>query len=546
LVCKEANVKDFIELHYVMIIVLRRWWVLIVLTVIAAAAGYFISIRQTPVYQATTTILIGQAIQSADLNRTDIQTSEALALTYANMTLREPVIQKVINSLNLGIGWRNLRNRIEAEPIAGTQLLEIRVEAESPEKARVIANEVANQLISLSPKSGSNNDDESLAAFNRQQIQYLQGKIISEQKRIQVLEDFIQNRSSDSPQISELENEKAALERLNADREQNYLALVTLVTKDTTPNSLTVIEPAQASNYSIRPRVQLNTLLSGMVGLIGALGFVFLLDYFDDTYKSLEDFYQSLNLTVFGVIGKIQGKTDSDKLIPKLGPFSSTVEAYRMIRSRIDFKLGDASKKTILVVSPMPREGKSITTANLAIITAQAGLRTILVDTDLRRPSVHELFDVDNGIGMTDLLKSQKVKVNDCLKETSINNLQIITSGKQIPDTTERLATKRLSEIMAELKKVSDVVFFDSAPAMLVADTVLLSNQVDGVILLIQAGKSKRRLIKQTILDMEKARANLMGCIVNQPRKNNTFAMYRPYENSPYENTSIWKRNGRH
>jgi capsular exopolysaccharide synthesis family protein len=534
-------VKDFIELHYVMIIVLRRWWVLIVLTVIAAAAGYLISIRQTPVYQATTTILIGQAIQSADLNRTDIQTSEALALTYANMTLREPVIQKVINSLNLGIGWRNLRNRIEAEPIAGTQLLEIRVEAESPEKARVIANEVANQLISLSPKSGSNNEDESLSTFNRQQIQYLQEKIISEQKRIQVLEDFIQNRSSDSPQITELENEKATLERLNADREQNYLALVTLVNKDTTPNSLTVIEPAQASNYSIRPRVQLNTLLSGMLGLIVALGLVFLLDYFDDTYRSLEDFYQALNLTVFGVIGKIQGKTNSDKLIPQLGPFSSTVEAYRMIRSRIDFKLGDPSKKTILVVSPMPGEGKSITIANLAIITAQAGLHTILVDADLRRPSVHELFGVDNEIGMTDLLKSQKVKVNDCLKNTYIDNLQIITSGKQIPDTTERLATKRLSEIVTELKKVSDVVFFDSAPAMLVADTVLLSNQVDGVILLIQAGKSKRRLIQQTIWDMEKAKANLMGCIVNQPRKNNTFAMYRPYENS-----SMWRRNGRH
>ncbi len=538
--------KDFIELHYVMIIVLRRWWLLIVLAVIAAAAGYLISIRLTPVYQATTTILIGQAIQSADLNRTDIQTSEALALTYANMALREPVIQKVINTLDLGIGWRNLRNRIEVEPIAGTQLLEIKVEAESPEQAQVIANEVANQLISLSPKSGSNNESESISTFNRQQIEYLQEKIVSEQRRIQVLENSIQNRNSDSPQITELENEKAALERLNADREQNYLALVTLVNKDTTPNSLTVIEPAQASNYPIRPRIQLNTLLSGMVGLIVALGFVFLLDYFDDTYKSLEDFYQSLNLTVFGVIGKIQGKTDSDKLIPQLGQFSSTVEAYRMIRSRMDLKLGDSLKKTILVVSPMPGEGKSITTANLAIITAQAGLRTILVDTDLRRPSVHELFDVDNEIGMTDLLKSQKVKVNDCLKKTYIDNLQIITSGKQIPDTTERLATKRLSEIMTELKKVSDVVFFDSAPAMLVADTVLLSNQVDGVVLLIQAGKTKRRLIKQTIWDMEKANANLMGCIVNQPHKNNTFAMYRPYENSPYETTSIWRRNGRH
>lgn len=531
--------NDFIELKYVITTVLRRWWLLIVVTIIAAALGYLISIRQTSIYQATTTILIGQTIQSADLNRTDIQTSEALALTYANMALRQPVLQRVVDVLNLEINWRGLRNRIQAEPIEGTQLLEISVEAESPESARVITNEVANQLILLSPKNGSDKEDESLSTFNRQQIEYLQAKILSEQKRIRELEIIIQK--IDSPRITELQNEKATLERLNADREQNYLALAALVNKSTTPNSLTVIEPAQASDYRIRPRVQLNTILSGMVGLILALGLVFLLDYFDDTYKSLEDFYQSVNLTVLGVIGKIRGKKASDKLITQLRPFSPIVESYRMIISRIDFKMGDSSKKSIAVVSPMPGEGKSLTAANLAIVTAQAGLNTILVDADLRRSSIHQIFGVDNESGMTDLLRSQKVKVNDCLKKTYIDNLQIITSGKLIPDTTERLATKRLSEIVTELKKVSDVVFFDSAPAMLVADTALLSNQVDGVILLIEAGKSKRRWIQQIILDMEKAKANLIGCIVNQPHQNNAFSMYKPYES-----TSMWRRNGRH
>jgi tyrosine-protein kinase len=536
---KEAKVNDFIELQRVMVIVLRRWWLLIILPIVAAALGYVVSIRQPSVYQATTTILIGQTIQSADLNRTDIQTSEALALTYANMTLRQPVLQRVIDSLHLEVSWRNLRKRIQAEPIAGTQLLEIRVEAESPASAREIANEVANQLILLSPKNSLDEDD-SVSTFNRQQIEYLQAEILSQQKRIQEIDIAMQSIRSPTA-LAELRDEKATLERLNADRQQNYLALVTLVNKSTTPNSLTVIEPAQASDYRIRPRVQLNTIFSGVAGLILALGLAFVLDYLDDTYKSLEDFYQSINLTVFGVIGRIQGKKASDKLITQLGPFSPIVESYRMIRSRIDFKMGDSLKKAIVVVSPMPGEGKSITAANLAIVTAQAGLNTILVDADLRRPSVHQIFGVDNEIGMTDLLRSQKVKVNDCLKKTYVDNLQVITSGKQIPDTTERLATKRLSEVLTELKKVSDVVFFDSAPAMLVADTALLSKQADGVILLIQAGKSKRRLIQQTIWDMEKAKANLMGCIVNQPGKNNTFSMYKPDEN-----TSRWRRNGRH
>ena len=179
------------------------------MTIVAATLGYLISIKQTSIYQATTTILIGQTIQSADLNRTDIQTSEALALTYANMTLRQPILQRVIDSLNLGIGWRTLRNRVEADPITGTQLLEISVEAESPELARMIADQVAIQLISLSPRNGSDTDNESLSTFNRQQIQYLQEKIISEQKKIQALESSIL-RAGDSEQIADLENSAPA------------------------------------------------------------------------------------------------------------------------------------------------------------------------------------------------------------------------------------------------------------------------------------------------------------------------------------------------
>jgi len=525
----EAKVKDFIELRHVMKIALRRWWLLLVLTVIATAAAYLISTKQTSVYQATTTILIGQTIQSADLNRTDIQASEALALTYADITVRQPILQNVIDKLGLDVSWRNLRNRIHAEPITGTQLLEVNVEADSPKLARTIANEVANELILLSPNNRLDTVDESLSTFNHQQIKYLQERILSEQKRIEQIEVAIQNADS-SAESTNLRNEKTDLERSIADREQIYLGLVALVDKNTKPNSLTIIEPAQSSNYRIRPRVALNTILGGMLGLVVAIGLVFLLDYLDDTFNSLEDFYQSVNLPVFGVIGKIRGKSSSDKLITHQEMFSPISESYRMIRSRIGFKFGDSPKKSIAVVSAMPGEGKSITAANLAIVMAQAGLNTILVDADLRRSVVHQIFNVENDTGMADLLTSQKVKVNDCLRKTPIDNLRIITGGKRIPDTTERLGTRRLSQVMTELKNASDVVIFDSPPELLVADTSVLCNRVDGVVLVVRAGKSKRRWIQQTILDLEKANANLMGCIVNQPTNSGSFDTYKAYK----------------
>jgi capsular exopolysaccharide synthesis family protein len=161
---------------------------------------------------------------------------------------------------------------------------------------------------------------------------------------------------------------------------------------------------------------------------------------------------------------------------------------------------------------------------------AQAGLKTILVDADLRRSTLHQIFKVENTIGLADLLTSQKIKANDCLVKTDIENLRLITSGKRIAETTERLGTRRLAQLVTELKNASDVVIFDSPPALLVADASLLCNQVDGVILVVRAAKSRRRWIQQIISDMEKADANVMGCIVNQPLNNGSFDTYKTYK----------------
>jgi capsular exopolysaccharide synthesis family protein len=383
----------------------------------------------------------------------------------------------------------------------------------------------------MSPSNKLDQVSASLSSFNRQQIEYLQERILSDQERITELDSAI-NRASTEDELASLRDEKTALEKSISERQQAYLGLAALLDKNTMPNSLTVIEPAQASNYRIRPRVELNTILSGLLGLVLAFVLVFVLDYLDDTINSLDDFHETVNLPLLGVIGKIHGKNNTDKLITKQQMFSSVAESYRMIRSRIGFKFGDAPKKAIAVVSAMPGEGKSITAANLAIAMAQAGMKTILVDNDLRRPVIHQLFNVENAAGMADLLISQKIKVKDCLLKTQIDNLQILPSGKRIPDTTERLSTRRLSEVIAQLKDASDVVIFDSPPALLVADTSLLCNQVDGVILVVRAGKSKRRQVKQAISDLERAEANLMGCIVNQPVKNGSFDSYKSYNNA--------------
>lgn len=159
--------NDFIELRRILGIVLRRGWWLVIATVLAALLANIISRQQTPVYQATTTILVGDSIKSTHVDRTDIQVSEALVLTYVEIARRQPVLEGVVRALNLNESWHSLNSRIQVKQIESTQLIEIVVEANSPDMARMIADEIVNQMILLSPASTEGRDNEFINSFNR-------------------------------------------------------------------------------------------------------------------------------------------------------------------------------------------------------------------------------------------------------------------------------------------------------------------------------------------------------------------------------------------
>jgi capsular exopolysaccharide synthesis family protein len=279
----------------------------------------------------------------------------------------------------------------------------------------------------------------------------------------------------------------------------------------------------------VRPRVQLNAIVGGGVGMILALGLIFLLDFLDDTYRSLKDFSQSEEVNILGSIRRIKGKKLSDKIIAQLQPHSPITESYRIIRSRIRFKRGDNPARSIMVTSSMPEEGKSLTAANLAVVFAQANFKTVIVDADLRHPVLHELFEVENEAGLGDVLSSHAMKVDECIKNTPVDNLQILTSGKALPDPSGRLGSGRMEEIIMDLKKIAEIVIFDSPPVLVFADAIALSRRIDGIIVVIKAGKSKRSAINQTLLDLQNANANLLGSIFNQSPKSDTFSVNKVY-----------------
>jgi non-specific protein-tyrosine kinase len=189
----------------------------------------------------------------------------------------------------------------------------------------------------------------------------------------------------------------------------------------------------------------------------------------------------------------------------------------------------DKPAKAILVTSPDTGEGKSITLANLGVIMAQADLRTVIVDTDLRRPVMHKVFQVPNQEGLTDLLRSPSLQIDNQLKDTGVENLQVITSGPLPPNSSELLGSQRMVELIHQLEGIADVVIFDSPPVLAVTDAVVLSGRVSGVILIIEVGRTRRDTANQAIDRLRQVGAYLLGGVLNRvPRSGGGYYHY-PY-----------------
>jgi succinoglycan biosynthesis transport protein ExoP len=523
------------ELFRYIAVARRWWWLVVLLMLVAGVTSYAISQRLAPTYEATTTLIVGQSIQATELSTGDILTSQQLARTYADIAQRQPILQGTLETLGLKGTWRELKKRVRVKPVQDTQLLEIVAEASSPEVARVTADEIARQLILLSPTALQNQEKDENQRFVRQRLEALQAKIEAGQARVQELEAAMTGSLS-AQEVRELQGEVNTTESLITDWENTYTQLLVFIEGKESPNYLAVIESAQADPDPVRPRILENTVLAGTIGFMLALGLIFLLEYLDDTLKSTDDLSQSLGLASLGAVSQIKGLRYQDKLIASQNPFAPESEAYRMIRSNIQFMAADRPVKSLMVTSPMPGEGKSFTAANLGIAMGRAGLKTIIVDADLREPVQHQIFTVSNLEGLTDLLRSPELVTNSHLKPTIFENLQVITGGTLPPDPAEVLGSQRMGQLSARLSELADVVIYDSPPAVAVADAAVLSRQVDGVVLVIEAGQTRHDVARQAIMNLQQAGAHILGGVLNRASyKKSDYYCYDYYSSSQHK-----------
>lgn len=202
-------------------------------------------------------------------------------------------------------------------------------------------------------------------------------------------------------------------------------------------------------------------------------------------------------------------------LIAHSHPKSTVAEQYRQLRTNIHFSLGDTRIKTIVVTSPEPSDGKSTTAANLAIVLAQQEKPVLLVDADLRKPSLHYAFNSNNSHGLTSLL-TKKSNLDQAIAKTHVPNLYVLTCGPIPPNPSELLDSETMETMIEELKGLYEYVIFDTSPILAVTDPQIVANKCDGVVMVVTTGKTSKDAAEKAKALLEKARSQLLGVVVNE------------------------------
>lgn len=327
-------------------------------------------------------------------------------------------------------------------------------------------------------------------------------------------------------------------------------------------SNVSIVDKATAPSIASYPRKMRDLIVSAVLGLFGALGLAFLLDYLDNTLKDPEEAERYLRLPNIGIIPEFSrlnssaygpkgyapikaltamltasedapkaltngnngngsnesgGRTASaiQELVTEHGSYSALGEAYRNLRTALLLSRAGAPPKITLVTSALAGEGKTVTAVNTAAMLAQLGASVLLIDADMRRPRCHRVLDLDNNLGLTEVLTGVR-NLQDLIRLTGVPNLFVLTSGSVPPNATELVGSSKMHQVVTQLQEIYDYIVIDSPPVMPVSDALLLSTIVDGVLLVTNAARTPKQQVRAARARLQYARAKIFGTVLNR------------------------------
>ena len=603
---------------------IKHWlWLIFLGCVLGGGIGYYLSIRQTPIYQAQARFVILPAAQTT-YDYYSYLNNQDLIDTYAQLLTTEELLYQAADTL----GFPVRKGQAVAEQVDDTKFVVLTVKDPDPFKAATIANGLVEIMISQNEKlqsiqfeAAENNLQDRItqaedqisvleAQITQMSSEMLQNQIESVQVQMDDVQVQVNNLKTDMAQIypgslavedmSKIDLESLIiLESLSAEDiaqlsayktkldeimpilelyQKIYTELVVLGqtsgTSDRDPTDLerlkttlnlyqqiyiasinnletlklakaqntpTVmqVETAVKPNVPISPKPMQSTMLGAAVGLLVMAALVFLIEFLDDTLKTPDEIKAVLEVPVIGFIGELKQNNkkgeDSLGVYVAKNPRSPVAEAFRSLRTNLEYSSVDNPVKAVIVTSSGESEGKSTVAANLAIVEAQSGKQVVIVDADMRRPKIHVQFNKPNRMGLSDVVTG-KLSLDEVLKTyDQVSNLSIITCGTIPPNPAELLGSERMSQTLKDLKKRFDVIIIDTPP-MIVSDAQILSSKVDGLIYVVIPGQTKAITARRPLEELQRIEAKVLGVVANKIPRNRDyyyggFNYYSPYSN---------------
>jgi capsular exopolysaccharide synthesis family protein len=491
--------------------------ILSVVVVVGVVMAYTFVV--TPVYEARASLIIEEALATTILNpsATSGSVTDEDVATEAKLMDSRPIRRFVTEALGY-------EPDVKLATESGIPAIDIKKRSTDPEEAQRSVNDFAAAYVTVRQETLQKSLNRSLADVDRQ-ILSLDAQVAADRRRIREIEFLLSDPSIEEEDAELLEIEKARLEQVTDPvrvvERQNELATV----KDAL--STKVVLTRSGDNFTIsgaavptspaEPQPIRNLAFALALGLLIGLTIAFSRDYLDDTLRTKEDLdAASGNLPVLALVPLVQGWRDRGSAVLEsvTNTHSAPSEAYRSLRTALAFAALDRPMKTIQITSSTSGEGKTTTSANLAVMLAEAGKRVLLVDCDLRRPRVHEFFNLDNQIGFADVLLGT-TSIEQAIRPTQIPGLSILPSGPPPPNPAELLSTRATRDLLEKLATEVDHVIVDSPPLIPVADSSTLALYVDAVILVVTARVTSRRSLNRSVEILEQIDAPLEGLLFN-------------------------------
>lgn len=545
MVTRKTRMQRMLHDHLTMI---ARWGRFVgICTVLAGIGGFLVTALQRPVYRATVLMVIDQRVSGQD-SYSDFLASTQLVTLYEGLVSQPVVLQHAAHGTQ-GLSAADLAAKLHVSALIGTPVLQIQVDDQNPARAAALANDIASAFIAVEQES-----DQAVLTRAQQQVEQELKQVTAEINGLTATIDDLRSRNAADPQLQPLQQQlDVALATRSTEQDAGAQLFAQYLN---TSNSLRVFQPAVPPVTPDHPSPLLNSLDAAALGFVGAMGFAVLLQVLDDRIRTAEDLEDLTGLTIIGTVEAVpertgpatnDGRSASPSAPSRLAALllidnTYLAERFRIVRTNLHACGQVQPLQTILVTSPTRGDGKTTTAINLAMSLAQAGKRVLLVDADLRHPTVHAYLDIDNSTGLSHLLSNDNLHTGDVAQFATLPdapNLYVLPAGPTPPNPTELLGGGGLYRLVrpmlatspnrrsrpvlatAQEREPVDVIVIDSAPVLDLADALVLAAHAEGTILVVDAGYARARDVRHAVDSLKQANARFLGVVLNRvkPRR---------------------------